>query len=72
VVTISVRISEKQKADLRKHGRISEAVKEAINLYLSSKRSEQALKKLKELQRTETVKTTAKREVELINEDRRA
>jgi len=60
VPTISVRISEKEKAALRKYGRISQVVKEAIDLYLRSKESRRALRKLKELQRRESVKTAAR------------
>jgi len=70
VPTISVRISEKEKAALRKYGRISQVVKEAIDLYLRSKESRRALRKLKELQRRESVKTAAEYDVLLIHEDR--
>ncbi len=70
MTTITIRISEKDKAALRKHGKISRVVKDAIDLYLRTKRTNQALHRLKELQRTGTVKTTAQSEVELINEDR--
>jgi hypothetical protein len=70
VTTISVRISEKEKAALRKHGKISQVVKEAIDLYLSSKESRRALRKLKDLQRRESVKTSAQYDVSLIREDR--
>jgi hypothetical protein len=70
VTTISVRISEKEKAALKKHGRISQVVKEAIDLYLSSKESKRALRRLKELQRRESVKTSAQYDASLIREDR--
>jgi len=71
VTTISVRISEKEKAALRKHGKISKVVKEAISFYLSAKRSRTVIKRLKELQRNTKVRTTEQEEVALINEDRR-
>lgn len=71
VTTISVRLSEKEKTALKKHGKISKVVKEAIALYLSSRQSTEVLKRLKELQRAENVQTTSQEEVALINEDRR-
>lgn len=71
MTTISVRLSEKEKAALRKRGKISKVVKEAIDLYLRSEQSKEILEKLKELQRTTKVRTTVQEEVALINEDRR-
>lgn len=71
MTTISVRISEHEKAALKKHGRISRVVKEAIDLYLNSKESKKALRRLKELQRSERVKTSTEEDVSLIREDRR-
>ncbi|MGH9877975.1 MAG: hypothetical protein ACREA4_06415 [Nitrososphaera sp.] len=71
MTTISVRISEREKAALRKHGKISKVVKEAISFYLSTKRSRTVIKRLKELQRNAKVRTTKQEEVALINEDRR-
>jgi uncharacterized protein YlbG (UPF0298 family) len=71
MTTISVRLSEKEKAALRKRGKISEVVKDAIALYLSLEQSKEALEKLKKLQKTTKVRTTSREEVALINEDRR-
>jgi hypothetical protein len=71
VTTISVRLSEREKVALRKRGKISKVVKEAIALYLDSERSQEALKKLKELQKTGNVRTTSQDEVAFISEDRR-
>lgn len=48
---ISVRISEKDKSALRKHGRISSVIKEAIAMYLDSQQSKKTIKRLKELQK---------------------
>lgn len=71
MTAISVRLSEREKAALRKHGKISKVVKEAIRLYLGSKQSKETLARLKALQRTTEVKTTAEEEAALIREDRR-
>lgn len=70
VTTISVRISEKEKAALKKHGKISKVVKEAIEMYLDLERSNETLKKLKELQSKESPRRTAQQEAELVREDR--
>ncbi|AIC14468.1 hypothetical protein [Nitrososphaera viennensis] len=70
MTTISVRVSEKEKAALRRHGKISKVVKEAINLYLDSARSRETFKRLKELQQAENITTTTREEAALIREDR--
>lgn len=70
MTTITVRISEKDKTELKKYGKISNAVREAIVLYINSKRSKEVLKRLKELHRVEKVRTTTLEEVALIKEDR--
>ena len=71
MTTISVRISEKEKAALKKHGKISSVVKEAIEMYLDMERSDETLRRLKELQSRESPRRTAQQEAELIREDRR-
>ncbi|MGI0018843.1 MAG: hypothetical protein ACREAY_00060 [Nitrososphaera sp.] len=67
---ISIRISEKEKLALRKHGKISSVIKEAIALYLDSEQSKRTFKRLKELQRASGIRTTATEDVSLIKEDR--
>lgn len=70
MTTIRVRVSEKEKAALKKHGKVSRVVREAITLYLDSERS-RALKRLRELQSDGNVKTTTQEQVALIREDKR-
>lgn len=70
--TISVRISEQEKRKLLEYGSLSNSIREALNLYLDTKKSEELIGKLGVLQRSERVRTTAAREVDLIREDRRA
>ncbi|MGI0014903.1 MAG: hypothetical protein ACREBU_15895 [Nitrososphaera sp.] len=69
--TISVRISEKERAALKKHGKISNVVRESLSLYLGAKRSRTVIKRLKELQRNTKVQTIRDIEAALIAEDRR-
>ncbi|MEO9295354.1 MAG: hypothetical protein ABI347_07125 [Nitrososphaera sp.] len=71
MTTLSVRISEKEKAALKKHGKISKVVKEAIAMYLDLERSNETLRRLKELQSRESPQRTGQQEAELVREDRR-
>ena len=47
--TISFRISEEQKRALLRYGPLSSSIRDALRLYLDTKRSEQLLRKLQEL-----------------------
>jgi hypothetical protein len=68
--TITVRISEEEKKRLLQHGELSKSVREAVRLYLDTDRSRELFAKLSELQRKNPVRTTTKKEVRMINEDR--
>jgi hypothetical protein len=69
--TLTVRISEEDKKKLLRHGALSKSVRDAIKLYLDSDTSQKLLAKLEELQKKNPVKTSAKKEVLLIYEDRK-
>ncbi len=68
--TISVRISEEERKKLLKYGSLSSSVRDALRLYLDTKKSEELLRKLEELQRRNPITTTTREEVRLIREDR--
>ena len=68
--TITVRLSEKERRELQKHGRISESVREAIRLYLRNRASRRVVSRLKELQKTEFTRTTIEDDLRLIRTDR--
>jgi hypothetical protein len=68
--TVSVRISEEEKCQLIKYGKLSDTLREGMKLYLSQKKSEELLRKLGELQAKNTIKTSTVAEVKLILEDR--
>ncbi|MDG6967072.1 MAG: hypothetical protein JRN03_05070 [Nitrososphaerota archaeon] len=68
--TITVRISEDEKKRLRKHGALSKSVREALELYLSTRESDELIGSLEKLQRKNKVRTTNAEEVRLLNEDR--
>ena len=67
---VSVRISEEEKCQLVKYGRLSDTLREGMKLYLSRKKSEELLRKLGELQAKNQIKTSTLAEVKLILEDR--
>ncbi len=70
MTTISIRISEEEKNELRKHGELSKVVRDAITLYLTSKRSREAIMKLKELQKIGKTMTTRQEEITLLRKER--
>jgi len=67
---IRVRVSEEQLRELLRYGSISQAVREGLKLYLNRRKSEKALSRLQRLQSKNKPRTTAKKEVRLIKEDR--
>jgi hypothetical protein len=68
--TISVRISDEQKRALLKYGPLSYSIRDALRLYLDTKRSDELLRKLQEVQRKNRVQTTSVEDARLIKEDR--
>ncbi len=68
--TITVRISEEERKKLLRHGSISSSVRDALRLYLDTKKSEELLRKLEQLQAKNPIATTTREEVRLIREDR--
>jgi uncharacterized protein YlbG (UPF0298 family) len=68
--TITVRLTEKERRQLQKHGRISEVTREALRLYLNSEKSRQLISRLRELQKTTKLQTTIKDDLQQIRADR--
>jgi hypothetical protein len=68
--TVFVRISKEEKKELKKYGSLSHTLGEAIKLYLNTKKTEEALSKLGELQAKNPVKISSKEIVKLIRDDR--
>ena len=67
--TITVRLSEKERRELAKHGRISDVVRDALSLYLREKNSRKIISRLKELQKT-PIRSTIQEDLRLIRTDR--
>ena len=67
--TITVRLSETERQELRRHGRLSDVVREAIRLYLGTKNSKRVISRLKELQKT-PLRTSIDQDLDLIRTDR--
>ena len=68
--TVSIRISEEEKRQLKKYGRLSDTLREGMKLYLNKKKSDELLCKLEKLQSESQIKTSFEEEVKLIREDR--
>ena len=68
--TVSVRISEEEKRQLKKYGKLSDTLREGMKLYLNKKKSDELLCKLEKLQSESQIKTSIEEEVKLIREDR--
>jgi len=67
--TLTVRLSEREKQELQKHGTLSDVVREAIRLYLRTKNSKRTISRLKELQK-EPISTTISDDLKFIRADR--
>ncbi len=70
VSTVCVRISEEEKQQLKKYGNLSRTIREAMKLFLTTKKSDELLSKLGELQAKNPIMTTTEQTVKLIREDR--
>lgn len=68
--TVCIRISEEEKRQLQKYGKLSDALREAMNLYLNKKKSDELLRKLADLQAKNPIKTSPEEIVRLVREDR--
>jgi len=67
--TLTVRLSEREKQELQKHGTLSDVVREAIRLYLRTKNSKRTSLRLKELQK-QPISTSINDDLTLIRADR--
>jgi len=67
--TITVRLSEKERRELARHGKISDVVRDALSLYLREKNSRRIIGRLRELQKT-PVRSTIQEDLRLIRADR--
>jgi Arc/MetJ-type ribon-helix-helix transcriptional regulator len=67
--TITVRLSQREKSELEKHGKISEIVREALRLYLRNRNSKRLIARLKELQKS-SPRTSIEADIRLIRADR--
>jgi len=70
MTVITIRLSEKDKMALEKHGKISDVVRDAIQLYVNNKKSREALKRLKEYQKKNPIATNSKEILSMIRADR--
>ena len=70
MTVITVRLSEKEKARLEEYGKISDVVRDAIQMYINNKKAREALKKLEKYQKKNPATTSTEEIVAMIREDR--
>ena len=70
MTSVTIRITENEKRQLQKYGKLSDTLREGMKLYLNNKKSEELFFKLEKLQAENQVKTSTEEEVKLIREDR--
>ncbi len=70
MVTLTVRLSDKEKKELLKYGTISDGLREGIRLYVREKKKREALRRLQELQNKNPVTIPTSEIVRMIREDR--
>ena len=67
---ITVRLSDKEKSALEKYGKISDVVRDAIQMYIDNKKKKHVIRKLEELQKRNKLELTTEQIVASIREDR--
>ena len=70
MTAITVRLTKKEKTTIEKYGKISDIVRDAIQMYINNKKALEALKKLHEYQKKNPPNATTKEIVDMIREDR--
>lgn len=70
MTVITVRLSDKEKAQLEKYGKISDVVRDALQMYVNNKKAREAIKRLAEYQKKNPVTTSKDEIVAMIREDR--
>jgi len=68
--TVCVRISDEEKRQLQRYGKLSDTLREAMTLYLNKKKSDELLQTLSKLQAKHPIKTSPEEIAALIREDR--
>ena len=67
---VSVGLAEEEKKELLEYGGLSKGIREGVRLYLKAQKSQEIFRKLGDLQRKNSVKTTSEKEVEPIRQER--
>jgi len=68
--SITVRLTPEEVNEIKRHGRVSDVVRQAIHQYIQTQRSREAIEELKRLQASSSIQTTAEDDLRLIREDR--
>ena len=70
LTTVTLRLSDKEKKELLRYGTVSEALRQGIQLYLRTRKKQETLHRLEELQKKNPAKISSSELVKMIREDR--
>jgi Arc/MetJ-type ribon-helix-helix transcriptional regulator len=68
--SITVRLTPEEIREIKKHGRVSDVVRQAIRLFMQTQRSQKAIEELKQLQASSDIRITIDEDLNLIRGDR--
>jgi Arc/MetJ-type ribon-helix-helix transcriptional regulator len=68
--SITVRLTPEEIREIKKHGRVSDVVRQAIRLFMQTQRSKKAIEELKQLQASSDIRITIDEDLNLIRGDR--
>ncbi|MFH0850323.1 MAG: hypothetical protein V1924_05225 [Candidatus Bathyarchaeota archaeon] len=68
--SITVRLTPEEIEEIKKHGRVSDIVRQALRMYMQAQSSRQVIEELKRLQASSNIQTTIEEDLSLIRGDR--
>ncbi|MFH2111938.1 MAG: hypothetical protein ABIJ47_11850 [Candidatus Bathyarchaeota archaeon] len=68
--SITVRLTPEEIKAIKKHGRVSDIVRQALRMYMQAQSSRQVIEELKRLQASSNIQTTIEEDLSLIRGDR--
>ncbi|MFH0849690.1 MAG: hypothetical protein V1924_01975 [Candidatus Bathyarchaeota archaeon] len=68
--SITVRLTPEEIEEIKKHGRVSDVVRQALRMYVQAQSSRKVIEELKRLQTSSNIQTTIEEDLSLIRGDR--
>ena len=68
--SITVRLTPEDIKEIKKHGRVSDVVRQALRMYVQAQSSRKVIEELKRLQTSSNIQTTIEEDLSLIRGDR--